>query len=333
MRTRALLLTIVCSSFGCASGSLDGGAPGAAGGPPEQGAKNEMKTATTEVVAEGVNALTAFAPAPDATFAQLRFDPANPFLNPWLPADEWACALGGVTGSMQDGDARVYIVNGHWAVLGRGSPGHTAPTVTANCVPIAGFSGPIPEGATDTTRWLSGEFSFSVARDHCDFVIQGHAWWGNAATFLQSFQGGMYGGGESVSIFQSNDPRTPSGFAANVCQGSLSMVVRSLFVGIPAASSPTPQDRQAKFRGPWGVGSADTAGEYEARQSFVTMARTDEAFCYFTDIQGGFAGGAETAEIVTATDTDGAQVWALRSRSGQEDPIVAKARCYMFDQN
>ncbi|HMI88203.1 MAG TPA: hypothetical protein VK550_29160 [Polyangiaceae bacterium] len=47
------------------------------------------------------------------------------------------------------------------------------------------------------------------------------------------------------------------------------------------------------------------------------MARTDEAFCYFTEMQGAFAGYGELAEIVPVTNAFNEEVWALRTRSLQ----------------
>jgi hypothetical protein len=163
----------------------------------------------------------------------------------------------------------------------------------------------------------------------CDeFYIGANAWWGDAATFLTRIMGGMYGGAERVTITQSNDPWAPSTFGPHTCQGTLSMWVRSLFVGNPGTG------KQAKFSGPSYpyVGSAAQVGEYDVDRGLVEMARTSDAFCYFTYIQGAFAGYGELAEIVPIFNAFNEQVWGLRTLS-QQGTLRARARCYMFDQN
>lgn len=310
MRFRALWAPslAICGSLGCAANTLDAEALGAAG------AKAEDKVESTAEPLSG--------PPIPLNFAQLRY-PENPSLpNPVLTADQWVCALGSLTGDMQSGEVVVDIsTSNQWYIHTRGDAGDAVPSAVANCVPLAGFIG-------GTTKWLSGKFRNTNESSSCpEFVIRTDTWWGDAATFLNSIHGGMFGGGEKVDITQSNDPFGPSWIAARTCQGTLSIYARSLFVGIPGSG------KQAKFRGPtWPfVGSADQVGEYAVDRRLVSMARTDEAFCDFTLIQGAFAGNGEYAEIIPIRDAFNQEVWALRTGSLQ-GVLPARARCYMFDQ-
>jgi hypothetical protein len=318
MRIRVLSIAMfaTCGAFGCAGEALDPEALGAAGAPLDHTA---VDTAQQPLTAPG---------PPMLDYDEIRFpeDPADP--NPGLPADQWVCGLGRMTGSMQSGDARVQIgANNLWTVTARSSPGAQRMNVTANCYRLGAFTGPVPGGQSDTTRWLSDSFWHELTSSSCPaFVIAANTWWGDAATFLTGIFGGMYGGGEQVSITQSNDPRAPSRIAARNCQGTLSMYARSLFIGDPSLGW------QAKFIGPGGEGDATTSREYEVERSYVNMARRDQAFCYFTHIQGAFAGYGEVAEIYPATSPAGLPVWAMRTASGQGS-LRARARCFMLNQS
>ncbi|HMJ55696.1 MAG TPA: hypothetical protein VK540_26655 [Polyangiaceae bacterium] len=315
IRARFVAALATCGALGCAAESLDDGL-GAAGAQPD-----DKGTDTAQ------QALAAPGPPIPLDYDEIRLpeDPNDP--NPSLPGDQWVCALGGMSGNMQAGDVDVDVMNGAWRVNGRAQPGEARPNVRANCVPLNRFSGVVPPGQGDTTRWLSSPMRNEMAEaSQCDeFSIAAYAWLGDASTFLTRIMGGMYGGAEWVHIGQSDDPNRQTAFAPHTCQGTLSMWVRSLFVGNPGI------DRQAKFRGPFGVGSASAVGEYEVDRNMVTMARTDQAFCYFTYIQGAFAGYGELAEIAPIVTTSGEEVWALRTRSLQ-GVLRARARCYMFDQ-
>jgi hypothetical protein len=231
-----------------------------------------------------------------------------------------------ISGFMQAGgaDVGIEVMNGQWTIISRASPGQVRPHVTANCYPLSSFRGLIPPGQWDTARWLSGPITHQLTRSTCPTFVAGvYAWWGDAATFLTRILGGMYGTGEQVLINQNTDPRQPSLIAARTCQGTITMNARSLFIGDPGIA------KRAVFKGPGGVGDANIVGEYAIDRNLVTMARTDEAFCYFTLIQGAFAGFGERAEIVP--DSFG-EYWQLRTLS-QQGALRARARCFMLDQN
>jgi hypothetical protein len=269
------------------------------------------------------------APVAGPTFATLRRDYTNPaWINPILNGNQWVCALGRVQGNFQldegwpDASVTVHPTRNEWILTGYDGQA----IVGANCVTLNRFSGTIPAGQSATTRWVSGELWHNNEAGSCNaFLGRRDAWWGDAATFLTGMSGGFYGAGESVNITQNDDPRASSYLWTTLCQGSNEVVGRSIFVGDPSAA------RQAKFKGPWGVGSAAATGEYSVDRNAVNMARLDEAFCYFTSIRGAFAGGGEKAEIKIVTDSSGTQLWSMSTVS-QQGELTAKARCYMYDQ-
>jgi hypothetical protein len=256
-------------------------------------------------------------------FATLRADYTNPnWINPPLPADQWVCALGKVSGDMEDNwqQAGVFVNSNTHEWLASGWY-YNNMIVGANCVTLSRFFGP-----NGSSTWLSDEFSNYNQANSCNAFYSGTStWWGDAATFMTEMDGGFYGAGESVSINQSSDPWSASVIGSTTCQGLTGLYARSLFVGIPSSG------RQAKFRGPGGYGNAATAGEYVADRSFVTMARLDEAFCYFTSIRGAVAGGGEKVEISVVFDPNGVEMWAM-STASQQGSLQAKARCYLYDQ-
>lgn len=298
--------------------TVENGAAGGAGAPNAAPADDTAST-STELAA----------PVAGPTFATLRRDYTNPaWINPVLSANQWVCALGKVQGKFQlddgwpDASVTVHPTRNEWILTGYDD--HTI--VGANCVTLNRFSGRIPAGQSATTRWVSGELWHNNEANSCNaFLGRQDAWWGDAATFLTGMSGGFYGTGESVNVTQSDDPWAASYLWTTLCQGSNEVVGRSIFVGDPSSG------RQAKFKGPWGVGSAAATGEYSVDRNAVNMARLDEAFCYFTSIRGALAGGGEKAEIKIVTDSSGAQVWSMSTVS-QQGELTAKARCYMYDQ-
>ena len=311
------------ASLGCAAESMSTGAAGAAGAAAVNGALGSTSDSADDV-------MTSSSPLQDGVeYKTIIRDftlPPNT-INPSLPADQWMCALGLVSGNLQDtfvaNASDVEVRNGFW--FPNAYPADQV-IVHGNCVRINTFTGEIPPGQTETTRWLSDEFWLWRRSSSCGaFGSTATAWWGDAATFMTGIEGGMFGGGELVSIEQSEDPSSPSELWVDLCQGSLTVVGRSIFVGIPSSG------RQVKFKGPGGVGSAAAAGEYAVDRGIVTMARKDEAFCYFTHIQGAFAGAGEMAEITTVTDAFDNESWALHTRS-QQGMLYARARCVLYDQ-
>jgi hypothetical protein len=271
------------------------------------------------------------APLVSPKFAQLYDDKTRPgWVNPVLPGNKWVCGLGKVQGNFQDalGSAGTFIDSntGNWEIGGASLDGGERVNAGANCVTLDRFNGQIPSGQSTPHRWLSADFSvFNQANDCNSFLLGANTWWGDAATIMTVMFGGFYGAGESVNVKQSDDASAPSSLWTSLCQGAVEVAGKSLFIGAPNSG------RQAKFRGPGGYGSAATAGEYSVDRGFVTMARQNEAFCYFTSIRGAFAGDGEKAELVIVLDPSGAETWAMRTTS-QQGSLTAKARCFLYDQ-
>lgn len=134
--------------------------------------------------------------------------------------------------------------------------------------------------------------------------------------FVSGLQGKMAGGAESVAVDQTFALFGTSRLSAQTCAGDL------FGYGYAVNVSSVPL-RAARF----------VAGEFTASgNGRTTMARTDEAMCYFTRIKGGFRGGGEWAQIRPEL-VSGIEHWTLRSGKGSASSHVsAAARCYSRDQ-
>jgi hypothetical protein len=281
-------------------------------------------SATDKLVGEPpAAAVNLAAPIAQFDFAQLRNDRTDPgYINPSLPGNEWICAMSTIQGKMQDswdGVSTVVNGNGIWTInvfnraIGR-----------ANCSRLTKFVGVDP---SNTTRWVSGKFGRYNGGGNCgSFRLTSQTWWGDSATILTGMLGGFYGSGEGVFVSQNADPWGPSSIGTALCQGGVEVQGHSVFIGVPSSGRP------AKFMGPGGVGNAVTAGEYYVNRGYRELAPWSEAFCYFTEIRGAFAGDGEKAEMFQAQDAWGNLIWAMRATSGQGS-LEAKARCYLYNQN
>lgn len=241
-----------------------------------------------------------------------------------VPAETNYCYLVRVQGKfMGYGEqVRLRVINGFWT-LGGTSQQQDVQAI-ARC-----FARSEVKAAPNAVRWASEEISATAdtAGGGCVDTFPKAAWWGDAATVLTLVTGALRGGGERLTINQSGDPFGASTLILHSCQKQLGMGVYSFFVGIPSSG------RSARFIGPNGTGTAGQAGEYTVFPGQQTlMAPTFDAFCYFTEINGKFDGGAESAEILSGGDANGQSRWLLRTSSSGTSSVSAKARCYAKDQ-
>jgi hypothetical protein len=161
-----------------------------------------------------------------------------------------------------------------------------------------------------------------------------NAWQGDAALMISGITGQFNGGGEYVETDQAGSAwdfnqlivaaQSPNGVGG---------WAQTLFVGIPQSGfNPT-------FFGPnAGPAISNEAGVYSASTSaghapaMTVMAKTSDAFCFFTRISGAFAGGGESVAIQTAI-FEGVEHWTLNVSSQQNNGTSAQARCYGLNQS
>jgi hypothetical protein len=154
---------------------------------------------------------------------------------------------------------------------------------------------------------------------------EGHGvrtWNGDAATFLAGVNGHLRGGGEHARIVQSFDGSKPSDLRVGSAAGYLKAWAYSFFAGTPGSP--------AKFFQEGKEFSLDHVGSLFSPT--LWMAKTEEAMCYFTKLQGQFDGGGDWARIVPALDSNLVERWRLEARGGVDAEVFAAARCYLRDQ-
>jgi hypothetical protein len=213
-----------------------------------------------------------------------------------------------------------------------------------SCVPLACF---FSNGGAADVRWISeGNHAAqsSGTLTHC-FSASANAWWGDAATVLNGWEGSGHTTttGDRAFVTQNNLSGSPSTLTNRDCTfiqdvGSARMTeTTSLFVGIPGG------DHQAAFRGPNSTRSYGilNAGDYVAKSwdssHTQLMADVDEGICYFSYLAGDFHLPEDGAKIYPAF-VAGRWRWILRtvkSSGGNNSStgIRAHARCYLYDQH
>lgn len=237
---------------------------------------------------------------------------------------DYICTLAKVTGELRGFGERVEVkpgTDGMWKLnISAAQPGVSG---KAYCFKKSLFT-----GKGGNTRWVSDPIvSEWIALSGCPQTSNA-AWWGDAVTFIQGITGKFMGGGESVSVIQSNNGFTSSQMLVHSCQDQIGGTAQSFFVGDPHAGN------LAEFYGPYGVGPASVAGTYAVNISgTVNMAPTSQAICMFTYIAGGFNGGGEAAEIRRVINANGVEVWQLLTSAQSGDGVFAQARCYTYNQN
>jgi len=151
---------------------------------------------------------------------------------------------------------------------------------------------------------------------------------GSDFAFIEGMQGEMAGGGEFGLAVQSPSQNTENLLRSQMCADGVHTVFgRALRVN--SAGS-----RPAKFIDADGFrGDLNTIGEFSVGgnvgSASVTMARSAQALCAFTRIQGKFFGGGELVQIREENEH-----WVLRMTKGAgSDFVGASARCFARNQN
>ncbi|HMR06473.1 MAG TPA: hypothetical protein PKA88_11865 [Polyangiaceae bacterium] len=244
---------------------------------------------------------------------------------PIRPTSTHFCWLSKASGDF-DGDngtpAGVYVQpqsDGYWHLRAESS----GAIGEARCAPLSCFSG---DGNNDV-RWVSGGFGAIAISGlyNCDHQVT-NAWWGDAATVLQSWPGPgrTEGTGEYVQSVLSSSPWTSSQVVANDCQHNdpypwIQATAHSLFVGTPSGG------KLAHYTGvPFSV-----YGNYTLNLNVYT----DDAFCFFTTIKGRFRGGGEAVRVYPVLEqSSGRYIWYAQSKSQQGTSVSATGRCYYYHQ-
>lgn len=220
-----------------------------------------------------------------------------------------------------DGDngasAGIYVLpqsGGYWHLV---SESGSSSYGEAKCVPRSCFRG---DGANDVV-WVSGQFGAlaNSGASSCDYN-ETAAWWGDAATVLQSWPGPgrTEGGGEYVRSILSGSPWNSSAVAANDCQFNdpypwIQATGTSLFVGTPSGG------KACHYTGvPFLVSGTVTLD---------LGVPIDQAVCFFTKIRGKFRGGGEAVSLYHQNSR-----WYASSQSQQGSSVGAEGRCYYFHQ-
>ena len=241
------------------------------------------------------------------------------------PTSTHFCWLSKVHGNFDGGNgtpAGVYVQaqgDGNWHLRAESSGAYGE----ARCAPYSCFSG---DGVNDVI-WVSGSFGAlaSASSSSCD-NWQTNAWWGDAATVLQSWPGPgkTEGSGEYVQSNLSSSPWTSSKVVANDCQHGdpypwIQATANSLFVGTPSGG------KLAHYTGvPFSV-----TGNYTLNLGVYT----DDAFCFFTTVRGKFRGGSESVAVYPVYQSStGRYLWYAKSQSQQGSSVRATGRCYYYHQ-
>lgn len=151
---------------------------------------------------------------------------------------------------------------------------------------------------------------------------------GSDFAFIEGMQGEMAGGGELGLAVPSPSQNTDNFLRSQICTAGVHNVFgRALRVSLPAS-------RPAKFIDTDGFrGDLNTIGEFSVggnvASASVKMARSAQALCAFTRIQGKFFGGGESVQI-----REEGEHWVLRTTKGAGSNFVgASARCFARNQN
>lgn len=241
------------------------------------------------------------------------------------PSGTHVCALHRVQGNFRgDGESlRVYIDpnDGYWYL--QGTSHQQGVDGTASCVRRSCFSGDAPN-----ENWLSGESRVETFYPKTGCISRAvDMWWGDAATLITGFSGRFDGRGEKIQIFQSPNPNTPSQLIGITCGGDAIAYGYSFFVGAPGGINPVKLWTNSSGQTESTVDSVD--GPWQ-----LDLARTDQAFCYFSEVGGKFRGDGEWASL-NAVQSGGGEVWRLAAgglTTWVERPY-ARARCVMYDQH
>lgn len=245
-------------------------------------------------------------------------------------ADGGICFLSRVSGRFEGSGESVdiWVADGAWWLSG-GSK-QSGVTSAAHCLPWSCFTGIGRLSATweARARWVRDQW------DGCEqqevFTLAG-----DAATYLSGISGKLVGGGESVAIWQSARPGTPSKLVAHSCQSYVRGSAYSLYPRQPGKPVRLlgPGSEETEYRV-----SSETDGAEGKAAGEALMADASQAVCYFTYLGGGFRSGDEVAEIslADAPDASGKKVWKLTAKSGaagKPGGISARAACLALKQD
>lgn len=244
------------------------------------------------------------------------------------PVSTHVCVLTRVGGDLEGAGEYVNIgqdSGGYWTLGGASLQSEV--NGAARCFRRSQFTSPY-----GTANWLSNPVvNYTFGTDAFCGAASSNAWWGDAATYLASVGGDMEGQGESATVRQSTSGWTSSQVAGHTCAtGWLTDAAYSFFVGRPSSGIPATFLSRYDTHGTAGTIAETTSAAADGSDTQL-MARTDLAMCYLTEVKGKFRGGAERVEIIPLF-TGGLWRWALRTNSGQDDGVSAKARCYARHQ-
>ena len=209
--------------------------------------------------------------------------------------------------------------DGSWHLVSSG-PGGSG---EARCTPLSCFSG---DGVNDVV-WMSNgraAIASSSRTGTCDHYSN-DMWWGDAASVLTAHPGSgrTAGGGEYADVTLSSSAFSPSTVNAGDCVGDSKPIIAnavSLFVGTPSGGK-VPHYTGTPFA-TWGTFTLNL-GVY-----------TDDAFCFFTHITGGFRGGGESVRLFTQYEaSSGRYLWyAQTTQGGAGNQVRGEGRCYYYHQ-
>lgn len=191
------------------------------------------------------------------------------------------------------------------------------------CSPLSCFRG---DGIDDVV-WVSSQFSaLAWSTGGCD-TFDTNAWWGDAASLVQSWPGPgrTEGSGEIVAAIISSSAWSPSKIKATDCYfgdpyGVIRAIGNSLFVGTPSGG------KLARYVGaPFSV-----QGNYTLNLGVYT----DEAICFLTRISGKYRGYGEEVKLypVLQSSTGRYLYYARAKQGGAGASVRGEGRCYYFHQ-
>jgi hypothetical protein len=156
----------------------------------------------------------------------------------------------------------------------------------------------------------------------------------DAFGFLNGLRGGLNGGAEYGLVQQARSSNELSFLESHSCVEGQDLVsfAYNLRIGTRTSRLAKFVNSQSELGDINDIADFAAGGGWTNPQNFVIMARTSEAMCAFTRLQGEFAGSGEYAQI-RAELVAGIERWVLRTHKGADSHYVrADARCFARDQ-
>jgi hypothetical protein len=300
---------------GCAVASDDSDAEGSLGA-------NELTQEVGDSVASTSQALIGGWASGPYSWSQAVY-PARKL----APVATHVCVLTRFTGKFAGMGESVQLTDDGTNWYLQGTSQQTGVGGEAHCFPRAEFRG------IDSNTRVSSEYElYNASYKTCAPAAQKDMYAADAFVFLSGLKGELAGGGEYGLVQQGLDVDVPSYMEMRSCTrlGGLYAFARNFRVG-----THTPRLAQLVARNGF-VGDANSVPDYliggDVGSASAVMARTSEAMCAFTLIQGKFAGNGEMVQI-RAEDVNGVERWVLRMTKGAgSDYVRVGARCFARDQ-